>query len=84
MVRAVHRQSSGYRNLCTRTSSQDSDSERVTKVAERSKNGRHTGEAPPRAEKFGELITADHKVLNEECELRNNHRIAVVVLDLAT
>ena len=43
-----------------------------------------TGEAVPRAEKFGDLITADHKVLNEEGEPRNNHRYAVVVQDLAT
>ena len=35
-------------------------------------------------EKFGDLITADHKVLNEESESRNNHRYAVVVQDLAT
>ena len=45
---------------------------------------RRTGEAVPRAEKFGDLITADHKVLNEEGESRNNHRYAVVVQDLAT
>ena len=32
----------------------------------------------PRAEKFGELITADHKVLNERSESRNNHQHAVV------
>ena len=38
----------------------------------------------PRAENFGALITADHKVLNEGCESRNNHRYAVVVQDLAT
>ena len=38
----------------------------------------------PRAEKFGDLITADHKVLNEGSESRNNHRYAVVVQDLAT
>ena len=43
-----------------------------------------TGEAVLRAEKFGDLITADHKVLNEEGEPRNNHRYAVVVQDLAT
>ena len=30
------------------------------------------------------LITADHKVLSEGCESRNNHRYAVVVQDLAT
>ena len=45
---------------------------------------RRTGKAPPRAEKFGDLITADHKVLNEEGESRNNLRHAVVVQDLAT
>ena len=33
----------------------------------------------PRAENFGYLITADHKVLSEESESRNNHRYAVVV-----
>ena len=30
------------------------------------------------------LITADHKVLRDNCESRNNHRYAVVVQDLAT
>ena len=45
---------------------------------------RRTGEALPRAEKFRDLITADHKVLNEGCESRDNHRYAVVVQDLAT
>ena len=34
--------------------------------------------------KFGDLITADHKVLNEGSESRNNHRYAVVVQVLAT
>ena len=38
----------------------------------------------PRAENFGDLITADHKILREESESRNNHRYAVVVQDLAT
>ena len=33
---------------------------------------------------FGDLITADHKVLDEESESRNNHRYAVVVQDFAT
>ena len=37
-----------------------------------------------RAENFGDLITADHEVLSEGCESRNNHRYAVVVQDLAT
>ena len=40
--------------------------------------------AVPRAENFGDLITADHKVLSESCESRNNHRYAVVVQDLVT
>ena len=45
---------------------------------------RRNGEAVPRAEKFGDLITADHKVLSDNYESRNNHRFAVVVQDLAT
>ena len=32
------------------------------------------GEAVPRAGNFGDLITADHKVLSDNCESRNNHR----------
>ena len=38
----------------------------------------------PEREKFGDLTTADHKVLSEGCESRHNHRCAVVVQDLAT
>ena len=34
--------------------------------------------------KIGDLLTADHKVLSDNCESRNNHRYAVVVQDLAT
>ena len=45
---------------------------------------RRNGEAVPHAENFGDLITADHKVLSDNCESRNNHRYAVVVQDLAT
>ena len=45
---------------------------------------RRIGEAVPRAENFGDLITADHKVLSDTCESRNNHRCSVVVQDLAT
>ena len=45
---------------------------------------RRNGGAVPRAETFGDLITADHKVLSDNCESRNNHRHAVVVQDLAT
>ena len=44
---------------------------------------RRTGEALPRAEKFGAMITADQKVLNEGCESRDNHQYAVGVQDLA-
>ena len=39
---------------------------------------RRNGEAVPRAVNFGDLITADHKVLSDNCESRNNHRYAVV------
>ena len=45
---------------------------------------RRTGTVVPNEENFGDLITADHKVLGEGCESRNNHRHAVVVQDLAT
>ena len=44
---------------------------------------RRIGGAVPRAENAGHLITADHKVLSENCESRNNHRYAIVVQDLA-
>ena len=36
------------------------------------------------AEDFGDLITADHKVLCEGRESPNSHRYAVVVQDIAT
>ena len=45
---------------------------------------RRNGEVVPRAEKFGDLKTADHKVLSDNCESRNNHRYGVMVQDLAT
>ena len=45
---------------------------------------RRNGEAVPHATNFGDLTTADHKVLSDNCESRNNHRYAVVVQDLAT
>ena len=45
---------------------------------------RRNGGSVLRAENFGDLITADHKVLSDKCESRNNHRHAVVVQDLAT
>ena len=58
--------------ICQRT--------KITKAPCRRRNGG----AVPRAENFGDLITADHKVLIENCDSRNNHRYAVVVQDLAT
>ena len=45
---------------------------------------RRIGRVVPRAENFGDIITADHKVLSEGCEPRNNHQYPVVVQDLAT
>ena len=45
---------------------------------------RRIGRVALGAENFGDLITADHKVLSEGCESRNNRRYAVVVQDLAT
>ena len=54
-----------------------------TKIA-RASCRRRTGTVVPRAENFGDLITADHKILSQESESRNNHRYAVVVQDLAT
>ena len=45
---------------------------------------RRIGRVEHRAENFGDLITADHKVVSEESESRNNHRYAVVVQHLAT
>ena len=45
---------------------------------------RRAGTIVPRAEHFGDLITADHKILREESESRNNHRCTVVVQVLAT
>ena len=45
---------------------------------------RRSGEAVPRVENFGDLLTANHKILSDTCESRNNHRYAVVVQDLVT
>ena len=45
---------------------------------------RRNGEAVPRAVNLGDLITADHKVLSDNCESRNNYRYAVVVQYLAS
>ena len=45
---------------------------------------RRIGGAVLRAEKFGDLITADRKVFNKGGDSRNNQRFAVVVQDVAT
>ena len=58
--------------ICNRT--------KITRAPCRTRNGG----AVPRAANFGDLITADHKVLSDNCESRNNHRYAVVVQDLAS
>ena len=70
----VHTHFSKDRNceICKRT--------KITRAPCRRRNG----EAAPRAVNFGDLITADHKVLSDNCESRNNHRYAFVVQDLAT
>ena len=54
-----------------------------TKIA-RASCRRRIGRVEPRAEIFGYLISADHKIVSEGCESRHNHRHAVVVQDLAT
>ena len=63
--------------------------DRNCEICQRTKNTRapcrrRNGGAVLRAENCGDLITADHKVLSDNCESRNNHRYAVVVQDLAT
>ena len=70
----VHTQFPQDRNceICKRT--------KITRAPCRRRNGG----AVLRAENFGDLITADHKVLSDNCESRNNHRCAVVVQDSAT
>ena len=44
---------------------------------------RRAGTVVPRAGHFGDMIRADHKILSEESESRNNLRYAEVVQDLA-
>ena len=77
------REDLGKHNVCTYF-----PKDRNCKICERTKTTRapcrrRNGGAVPRAENFGDLITADHKVLSENCESRNNHQYAVVVQDLA-
>ena len=58
-------------------------SDRGPKLQEPRAEDARNGEAVLRAVNFGDLITADHKVLSDKCESRNNHQCAVVVQDLA-
>ena len=44
---------------------------------------RRIGGVVPRAENFGDLITADHKIFSDGSESRHSHRCAIVVQDLA-
>ena len=75
---------SGKHSICTHFP-KDKDCQicKRTKIT-RAPCRKRTGTAVLRADKFGDLKTADHKVLSEGCESRNNHRYAVVVQDLAT
>ena len=45
---------------------------------------RRTSDAAPRAESFGDLMTANHQVLNEGSGSRRNYRYSIVVQDFAT
>ena len=69
---SIHSPFRKYRNCdrCLRT--------KITRV----RCGRRDEGSVPRAEKFADLITAEHKILNEGSESRNNYRYAVVVQDL--
>ena len=62
--------------------------DRIYEICQRTKittapRRRRIGGVSLRAEYFGDLITAGHKVFTRNCESRNNHRYAVVVQDLA-
>ena len=57
----------------------DLSEDEITRALCRRRNGR----AVFRVENFGDQITADHKVLSDNRESRNNHWCAVVVQDLA-
>ena len=76
-------------DLCKHSVSTHFPEDRNCEICQRTKitrapRRRRNGGAVPRADKFGDLITADHKVLSEGCESRNDHRYAIVVQDLAT
>ena len=60
--------------------------DRHCEICQRTKITREDALAEPHLMQkiVGDLTTADHKVLSEGCESRNNHRYAVVVQDLTT
>ena len=63
--------------------------DRNCEICKRTKSTRapcrgRNGAAVLRAENFGDLIKADHKLFSDHCESRNNHRYAVVVHDQAS
>ena len=57
-----------------------SEPRKITRVSCR----RRAGNSVFRTEKFGDLTTADHNVLNEGSASRHNHRYSIVVQDLAS
>ena len=71
----IHFQTDPSCEKCKRT--------RITRVPCR-RSPAHREDRIPRATNFGDVVTADHKVLNEENESRLHHRCAAVVQDLAT
>ena len=74
---------SGKQSICTHfPKDRNCDICLRTKIT-RASCRKRTGTVVSRAEKIGDLITAHHKVPNDNCESRNNHRYAVLVQDLA-
>ena len=79
-IRQAVRFSASLSQDSLRKEAERATSEQITRGPCRRRNSG----AVPRAEIFGGLIAADHKVLSEGCESRDNHRYAVVVQGLAT
>ena len=75
---------SGKHSVCTHFPKDPNCDFCLTTKITRASCRRRAGTIVPRAEHFGDLITADHRILGEESELRNNHRYAVVAEDSAT
>ena len=78
------REDLGKHNVHTHfTKNKNYEISKRTKITRAPYRRRH-GEAVLWAANFGVLVRADHKVLSDNCESRNNHRCAVAVQDLAT